>query len=103
MPYLDGKEEVKNMDKHPLFDGAAPPLYDENGKLITDRYVTTIRIPGRGEMAKSFASEWGALGYIESAIDLASEGGQRQVKITLTVEPGEKTGTLGKDPGAPVQ
>ena len=80
-----------------------PPLFDEKGKLIRDRYLVTINLPEHDGMEHACASEWGMVGDITEAARLVGEDGRRQVKITVTVEPGEKTGTLGSKPSAPVQ
>ena len=77
-----------------------PPLYDEKGELIRDRFIATIRVRGREEKHVC-ASEWGLLGWIDQALRDAGENGRRQVYVTFTAEPGEKTGTLGKMPSAP--
>lgn len=75
-----------------------PPLYDKNGELIRDRYVISVKIPGEAEQRHTCASEWGMFGRVDDAVMKVGDNGRRQVYITLTVEPGEKTGTLGENP-----
>lgn len=88
--------KLKSRKKNRLYASPIPPLYDENGDLIKDRYCLTIQIPGAEPKSVTAASEWGMMGHVDEAVRIVGDNGRRQVKIMLAVEPGEKVGTLGK-------
>ena len=91
-----GKDRPEYREARQPFQSWIPPLYDEAGELMKDRYKITINRPGAPEERHACASEWGMMGWVDDAVRKVGENGKRQVHITLTVEPGEKTGILGE-------
>ena len=60
--------------------GWVPPMKDEAGQVVTDRYKLQLN----GEEAEA-ASEWGAIGRILALIRDVGNNGKDKVRVTVQV------------------
>ena len=60
--------------------GWVPPMKDETGQVVRDRYKLTLN----GKEGEA-ASEWGAIGHILALIRRVSDDGKAKVCVTVQV------------------